>query len=211
MRWTVDVTLNDVNSLVSFLRAQMPESGIDSSEQAYRTHYALRTAINALSHHIQYQLSKKGIAHAKEKLDWDLERAHLIQRNWGDLVDVAREWDETEGFDHERWVYREVLDAEKGEEAPAAEEETVEPAVSEYRIPRACGGASEDIIVARSSEHPDSWGVFEGSTQGWHWDGTSWQHPSLTGSSPYRYTEQDALAAARHCAAAPRNPEGTER
>ncbi|GGY71450.1 hypothetical protein GCM10010363_60990 [Streptomyces omiyaensis] len=208
MRWTVDVTLNDVDSLVSFLRAQMPESDIGSSEQAYRTHYALRTAINVVSHNVQYRLGEEAIAHAKERPDWDLERAHTIQRSWGDLVNIAREWKGVEGFDHERWVYREVVDTE--EEAPASPDETAEPAVFEYRIPRARDGAAEDIVVARSAEHPESWGVFEGSTQGWHWDGSSWQHPSLTGSSPYRYTEQDALAAARRCAAAPRNPEGTD-
>ncbi|MFF6903327.1 hypothetical protein [Streptomyces hydrogenans] len=213
MRWTVDVTLNDVEAIVDFLRQRMPDDGVAHTVQSYRTHYALSLVISAFRKHIREELSDEAIAHALENFSWEVDRAYKIKRYWNDLVGIARFWDEDEGYDSERWVRREVLDAEKDEEAPppAADEEVAEFAVSEYRIPRARGGVGEDIVVARSAEHPDVWGVFEGNVQGWHWDGSSWQHRSLSGSSPYQYTEQDALDAARRCAAAPRRPEGTDR
>ncbi|MGA4979295.1 hypothetical protein [Streptomyces cinereoruber] len=197
-----------MHELIAYLEGKMPEQGIAPTLQSYRTHYALHAAIGSLRGEIEHKVSAKGIDHALRKSDWDLARAHAIERDWNRLISIARMWEEDKDFDHERWVYREARDTEK-EGAPAAGEKAPEPAVSEYRIPRARDGAAEDIVVARSGEQLDSWGVFEGSTQGWHWDGTSWQHPSLTGSSPYRYTEQDALDAARRCATAPHKKEGT--
>lgn len=210
LHWTVDVTLNDVDAIVGFMEAQMPRSGIASLPQAHRTHHALRMAIDALHDHIKWQLGDKGIAHALKYAGWDLDRAQAISQHWSDLIAIASVWDDVEGYDHDRWVRRKARDTRKAEETPT-EDAAASFAVSEYRIPRARDGAAEDIVVARSTEHPNSWGVFEGSTQGWHWDGSSWQHPSLSDSSPYLYTEQDALDAARRCAAAPRNPEGTDR
>ncbi|MFE1013744.1 hypothetical protein ACFW4M_20910 [Streptomyces sp. NPDC058794] len=44
--------------------------------------------------------------------------------------------------------------------------------------------------------NPDRWAVFEGSSQGRHWDGTAWQHARFTGTSPYLFGRATARATA---------------
>lgn len=206
LRYAVDVTPDDVNALSDFLAdwliRRRPSWGVDTEE--YRTNAALRTAVASFVGSLGYQFGDEVVAEAQGDGLKSLERIQKISGAWNDLVAVASEWKSSEGFDTTRWCKVRFYDAEDEERFRQWEEKEKASAaetaafVSEYRIPgpRNGGQTVGEFVVARDPDGPDRWAVFEGSSQGRHWDGTAWQHARFTGASPYLFGRATALATA---------------
>ncbi|MGW5343390.1 hypothetical protein [Streptomyces sp. HUAS TT3] len=206
LRYAVDVTPDDVAAITDFLRDRLihhrPSWGIDTEE--YRTNAALRTAVPSFTGSLSYAFRDKVVAEAQADDLKSLQRIQRISSAWNDLVAVASEWKDSEGFDSTRWCKVRFYDAEDEESFRQWEEKEKASAaetaafVSEYRIPgpRNGGQTAGEFVVARDPDDPDRWAVFEGSPQGRHWDGTAWQHARFTGTGPYMFGRATALATA---------------
>ncbi|MFH8620158.1 hypothetical protein ACH4E8_34460 [Streptomyces sp. NPDC017979] len=206
LRYAVDLALDDVNALTRFLMArlihQRPAVKVDTEE--FRTNAALRTVVPGFAGSLSHEFRDEVVAEAQASGVASLQRIQKISSTWNDLVAVASQWKDVEGFDNTRWCEVRFYDAEDEEEFRQWEEKekasSTEMAafVSEYRVPcpRDGGQSIGEFVVARDPDTPDRWAVFEGSSQGRHWDGTAWQHARFTGTSPYLFGRATALATA---------------
>ncbi|WP_405438483.1 hypothetical protein OG373_13775 [Streptomyces avidinii] len=215
LRYAADVTLDDLDAVNAFLRDRLinkrPSWAVGTEE--FRNNSALRGAWASLSGMLGHALGESALAHASQDKQWELDRRHTLRSTWNELVDIAQEWDDTDGFDAARWVrvrFHDTADEEKFRVWEAKEKASAEESaefISEYRIPgpRSSNEVTGEFVVARDPDHPSQWAVFEGNVQGRHWDGSGWQHARFTGASPYRFSRESALATARQQAA-----EGTQ-
>ncbi|WP_228183846.1 hypothetical protein [Streptomyces anulatus] len=215
LRWAVDVTDDDVTAIEAFFAAQLPDRTVDElppDSQEYRTHHALRVAVNQHISSLRHHMNGPGAESAYKAWQWDLSRAHEISSRWCDLVDLTREWLGVEGVDVERWVHRMAYDTLPDDGTEPAEEVALPVAVpvgapeaetdayvSEYSIPRQqCDSA---YAVVRDPGLTVRWALFEDGSRERHWDGACWQ-PTGSASSPYHFSRPAALAIARQHAAA---------
>lgn len=115
-------------------------------------------ALSSFTAPLNHALSADGIAHGAKNPMWELQRVQKIKSSWNDLLDIAREWKDAEGFDAERWTRVRFYDAEHEAQVLAfkAREEAAASGsadlVSEYRV----HGQRHDgeYIVARDPERP---------------------------------------------------------
>ncbi|SCD66497.1 hypothetical protein GA0115253_1013246 [Streptomyces sp. Termitarium-T10T-6] len=207
LHYATDVTPDDVNALTRFVMDRLihhPRPTLKVGTEEYRTNAALRTVVPGFAGSLSHEFRDEVVAEAQADDRKGLERIQKISGTWNDLVAVASQWRDVEGFDTARWCKVRFYHAqdeedfrrwEEKEKASAAETAAF---VSEYRIPgpRDGGQPAGEFIVVRDPDNADRWAVFEGSSQGRHWDGTAWQHARFTGASPYLFGRATALATA---------------
>ncbi|NSC25698.1 hypothetical protein FM076_32950 [Streptomyces albus subsp. chlorinus] len=210
LRYAVDITLDDVDALTAFLMKRLNgQHHLRVGTEEYRTNSALCSVVPGFAGSLSYQFGDAAVQKAQEDSLKGLTRFQEIRSTWNDLVGVASKWEDVDGFDTARWRRVRFHDAEDEEEFrqwEAKEKASADQAsafVSEYRIPgpRLNGRITGEFVVARDHENPDWWAVFEGSAQARHWDGGTWQHARFTGTSPYLFSREAALALAHQHAA----------
>ncbi|MFE5588461.1 hypothetical protein [Kitasatospora sp. NPDC056531] len=158
---------------------------------------------------LTYLLSDKAVDGGRQDQRKELQRIQDVQATWNHLVGVAQQWQKTDDFEAQRWRRVRFYDAAAEEnfrvwnEKVKQDERDSADFVSEYRIPGARDGAHTggEFVVARDPDQAELWAVFEGSALARHWDGESWQHARFTGSAPYLFERETALAIAHQHAA----------
>lgn len=204
LRYAVDITQDDVNALTNFLMDRLIGQPLKVGTEEYRTNSALRALVPGFAGSLSYAFRDDVVQEAQEDSIKGLRHIQGIQSTWNQLAEVARRWDDADGFDTTRWCQARFYDAEDEESFRQWEEKEKATAteaaafVSEYRVPgpRRSGQAVGEYVVARDPERDDRWAVFEGAVQARHWDGSAWQHARFTGTSPYLFSRATALATA---------------